>query len=177
MLLAVLGALFAEPGRRKMVTVLFLLMALAMVVYNLSPLVSDPLARWGRQLPGVNWPKLAARLISFVQVFTQLNLAILGYTFMTMGIFAVMHVRQPVRMVVAFVVWLCSGASLVFYGESLTLVGTPYIIIAAFAVRSLPASVRSGVASLQQIDLSIEEASTILGGDAQITFRRPLHFR
>jgi iron(III) transport system permease protein len=170
-LLAVLGALFAEPGRRKMVTVLFLLMALAMVVYNLSPQVSEPLARWGRQLPGVNWPKLAARLISFVQVFTQLNLAILGYTFMAMGIFAVLYVRKPVRMLVAFGVALFS-ASLVFYGESLTLVGTPYIIIAAFAVRSLPASVRAGVASLQQIDPSIEEASTILGGDAQITFRR-----
>ena len=54
----------------------------------------------------------------------------------------------------------------------LALVGTPYIIIAAYAVRSLPASVRSGVAALQQIDPSIEEASGILGGDAQYTFRK-----
>ena len=38
-------------------------------------------------------------------------------------------------------------------------------------MRSLPASVRAGVASLQQIDPSIEEASNILGGDAQYTFR------
>ena len=61
--------------------------------------------------------------------------------------------------------------SLIFYGNSLALVGTPYIIVAAYAVRSLPASVRAGVASLQQIDPSIEEASNILGGDAQYTFR------
>jgi iron(III) transport system permease protein len=39
-------------------------------------------------------------------------------------------------------------------------------------VRSLPASVRAGVASLQQIDPSIEEASGMLGADAQYTFRK-----
>ena len=62
-------------------------------------------------------------------------------------------------------------ASLIFFGTPLALVGTPYIIIAAYAVRSLPASVRAGVASLQQIDPSIEEASTNLGANSQYTFR------
>ena len=60
----------------------------------------------------------------------------------------------------------------IFSGSPLALVGTPYIILAAFAVRSLPASVRAGVASLQQIDPSIEEASAMLGADAQYTFRK-----
>ena len=46
------------------------------------------------------------------------------------------------------------------------------MIIAAYAVRSLPASLRAGVASLQQIDPAIEEASTSLGADSQVTFRR-----
>ena len=50
--------------------------------------------------------------------------------------------------------------------------GSAYIILFAFLVRSLPASVRSGIAALQQIDYSIEEASTILGGDSQYTFRK-----
>ena len=45
-------------------------------------------------------------------------------------------------------------AALCFMGKPLALVGTPYIILAAFVVRSLPASVRAGVASLQQIDPS-----------------------
>lgn len=62
--------------------------------------------------------------------------------------------------------------ALVFAHEPLVLVGTPYIIIAAYAVRSLPASVRAGVAALQQIDSSIEEASTNLGADTSYTFRR-----
>ena len=74
------------------------------------------------------------------------------------------------RAIVAFIAIMLAGA-LVFFGQSLTLVGTPYIIVFAFAVRSLPASVRAGVASLQQVDPSIEEASNILGGDAQYTFR------
>ena len=64
------------------------------------------------------------------------------------------------------------GGTLAFIGEPLAMIGTPYIIIAAFVVRSLPASVRAGVAALQQIDPSIEEASNSLGADAQYTFRK-----
>jgi iron(III) transport system permease protein len=73
--------------------------------------------------------------------------------------------------------WLALGllalcAALLSFGTPLALVGTPYIVLAAYAVRSLPASVRAGVAALQQIDPSIEEASTSLGANAQYTFRR-----
>ena len=87
-----------------------------------------------------------------------------------MTIFAVLKCAQALRVVVGFLATALCG-SLVFFGQPLALVGTPYIIVAAYAVRSLPASVRAGVASLQQIDPSIEEASNILGGDAQYTFR------
>ena len=62
--------------------------------------------------------------------------------------------------------------ALSFIGVPFAMVGGAYIIMAAFIVRSLPASVRSGVAALQQIDPSIEEASNILGADAQYTFRK-----
>jgi len=67
---------------------------------------------------------------------------------------------------------LALPAALTFTGMPLALVGTPFIILAAFAVRSLPASVRAGVAALQQIDASLEEASASLGADAQYTFRK-----
>jgi iron(III) transport system permease protein len=169
-LLAIAGAAGARDGRRRFVALLFLGMALMLVVYNLSPLLTEPLGRWGRTLPGVNWPKVVARLVSFIEFFTRPNLAILGYTFLTLSIFAVMELRGAWRWVVGLGAITLSG-SLVFFGQSLSLVGTPYIIVAAYAVRSLPASVRAGVAALQQIDPSIEEASTILGGDAQYTFR------
>ena len=169
-LLAVIGAVGARPGRRRLVALIFLGMALYLVIYNLSPALTVPLGRWGRTLPGVEWPKVVARLVSFIEFFTQPNLAIMGFTFLALSIFAVMNLRSRWRAIVAFIAIMLAGA-LVFFGQSLTLVGTPYIIVFAFAVRSLPASVRAGVASLQQVDPSIEEASNILGGDAQYTFR------
>lgn len=51
-----------------------------------------------------------------------------------------------------------------------TLTGTAFIIIMAFIIRSLPVGVRSGISALQQIDPSIEEASSILGASSTQTF-------
>lgn len=67
---------------------------------------------------------------------------------------------------------MIAAVAMLFTGEQMKMNGTAYIILFAFLVRSLPASVRSGVASLQQIDGSIEEASAIMGGDSQYTFRK-----
>lgn len=170
LLLAAVGAVYAKPGRQRTVAFLFMAMAAALLAYNISPSITEPLARWGRTLPGVDLPKVVVKFASFITFFLQPTLAILGYTFLTMSIFAIERIRSPMQFVLGLIAATLAG-SLVFYGNSLTLVGTPYIIIAAYAVRSLPASVRAGVASLQQIDPSIEEASNILGGDAQYTFR------
>jgi len=52
------------------------------------------------------------------------------------------------------------------------LTGTAFIIIMAFVVRSIPASVRGGVAALQQIDPSMEEASFGLGASSAVTFAK-----
>lgn len=51
-----------------------------------------------------------------------------------------------------------------------TLTGSAFIIIMAFIIRSLPVGVRSGISALQQIDPSIEEASSILGASSNQTF-------
>lgn len=170
LLLAVLAAGAAPPEHRRRAALLLLAMAAPLVIYNLSPLVTEPLSIWGRTLPGTAWPKVVARLSSFIGVFTRPTDAILGFTFLALGAFAVEAVRPGLRSVLAAgILILCAG--LVTFGSPLALVGTPYIVIAAYAVRSLPASVRAGVAALQQIDPSIEEASTSLGGDAQYTFR------
>jgi len=50
--------------------------------------------------------------------------------------------------------------------------GGTIALILAYVVRSIPAGVRAGVSSLQQIDPSIEEASISLGADNAITFRK-----
>lgn len=57
-----------------------------------------------------------------------------------------------------------------FNKAPLALTGTAVIIIAAFVVRAVPVGIRSGIASLQQIDPSIEEASTNLGANQSQTF-------
>lgn len=105
-----------------------------------------------------------------ITVFTQPTMAILGFTYLVGGIFTVEWVAPHMRRWITFGI-LALSAALVFKGEPLALIGTPYIVIAAYAVRSLPASVRAGVAALQQIDPAIEEASSSLGADAQYTFR------
>ena len=169
-LLALAAPSYIEQGKRRGVILALLAMAAWLIIYNLSPAVTDPLARWGRTLPGLNWPKVVTRLAVFITVFTRPTMAILGFTYLMSSVFIILRVREKARALVALcLLILC--AALIFWGRPLALVGTPYIVIAAYAVRSLPASVRAGVAALQQIDPSIEEASTNLGADAQYTFR------
>lgn len=61
------------------------------------------------------------------------------------------------------------GYILAYNSRPVALTGTAFIIIIAFVVRSLPVGIRSGVASLQQIDPSIEEAASDLGaGTAKV---------
>ena len=52
------------------------------------------------------------------------------------------------------------------------LTGTALIIVLAYVVRSIPASVRSGVAAIQQVDGAMEEASSSLGASSVTTFRK-----
>ena len=170
LLLAGVAYFVAEPKRRKMVIIGLLLMATGLCVYNLSPLVIQPLVAWGRTLPGNTLPKIVARLGSFIGFFTQPTMTIFGFTYLAASILLTLSIRQRYRPFFALAL-IAISASLTFFGTPLALIGTPYIVVAAYAVRSLPASVRAGVASLQQIDPSIEEASNSLGADAQYTFR------
>lgn len=169
-LLAIIAWQAAFRERRKAVIIALLALAAWLIVYNLSPLMLKPLGVWGRQLPGTTLPKIIARLVSFIGVFTRPTMTIIGFTSLAMGIFIVLGIKPRFRPIFAIGI-LAFSASLVYFGTPLALVGTPYIVIAAYAVRSLPASVRAGVAALQQIDPSIEEASNSLGADAQYTFR------
>ena len=53
-----------------------------------------------------------------------------------------------------------------------TLTGTGMIIVILLVFRNMPVGIRNGIASLQQIDPSIEEASIDLGADSGMTFRK-----
>jgi iron(III) transport system permease protein len=52
------------------------------------------------------------------------------------------------------------------------LTGTAAILVICFVFRNMPVGVRSGIASLSQIDKSLDEASLTLGASSFTTFRR-----
>ncbi len=64
------------------------------------------------------------------------------------------------------------GYILAFNQPPLVLTGTAAIIILLFIFRDLAVGVQTGIAELQQVDPSIEEASTDLGADSSHTFRK-----
>jgi iron(III) transport system permease protein len=142
-----------------------------LLAYDLITYISTPIANFSRSLPRGFWSNAIFQLSEHIQVFFQLEPAILAIVLIFLAVLVLRYERDRWRLALA-VVLLAVPCTLMFIGLPLALVGTPFIIIAAYAVRSLPASVRAGVAALQQIDPSIEEASNILGGDAQYTFRR-----
>ncbi len=61
---------------------------------------------------------------------------------------------------------------LAFNVPPIELTGTGLILIICFVFRNLPVGVRSGLATLSQIDKSLDEASLTLGARTATTFRR-----
>jgi iron(III) transport system permease protein len=140
--------------------------------FDLITYVSAPIATFSRNLPRGFWSNAIFQLSGHLEVFFQLSPALLSIVFIFLGTLVLRSEKDSAWKLVLGVFLLAVSCALNFMGMPMALVGTPFIIIAAYAVRSLPASVRAGVAALQQIDPSIEEASNILGGDAQYTFRK-----
>lgn len=146
-------------------------MGLYLLSYDLVELVAQPIAQLSRSIPRGFWSNAIFQVSDHIKVFFQTPTPLLAIVYTFMSLLALGKVKGWPRvalttLLVALIATLC------FMGKPLALVGTPFIIIAAFVVRSIPASVRAGVAALQQIDPSIEEASAMLGGDAQYTFRK-----
>jgi iron(III) transport system permease protein len=158
-------------------------MGFYLMMYNWIEFIAQPIAILSRSIERGFWSNALFQLSDHIAVFFQTPppLTAIIYTFLSVlviadpiwqGVGRNAAGRRPVNLKTALTAALLALiAVLCFVGQPLALVGTPFIIIAAFVVRSLPASVRAGIAALQQIDPSIEEASGILGGDAQYTFR------
>jgi len=66
------------------------------------------------------------------------------------------------------------GYILAFNQKPLMLQGTAAIIVLLFIFRNMPVGIRSAAAALEQIDTSIDDASTDLGAGSLTTFRRVL---
>ena len=139
---------------------------------NWANAISKPIAEFSRGIERGFWSNAIFQFSDHIKVIFQPPPSLLGIFLIFAGILLVQGLQNRLQRVAGGILALMIPCTMSFLEIPFALVGGAYIIMAAFIIRSLPASVRAGVASLQQIDPSIEEASNILGADAQYTFRK-----
>ena len=139
---------------------------------NWANAIAKPIANFSRSLERGFWSNAIFQISDHIKVLVQPTPALLAIGLILVGVLLMQNLKGKGLRVILGVLGLAVPCALSFMGVPFAMVGSAYIIMAAFIVRSVPASVRSGVAALQQIDPSIEEASNILGADAQYTFRK-----
>ena len=160
----------ADPGAKSIAKISFWV-GLYVCANQWILYLTKPLRIYGKT-HSIKWLRtLLASLADYLEVPFSLPPFFLGVCLFFISALIIYTYRGKMATILKAALMIASVAML-FAGDQLKMNGTAYIIIFAFLVRSLPASVRSGVASLQQIDHSIEEASTIMGGDSQYTFRK-----
>jgi iron(III) transport system permease protein len=166
-----LGILVGLWKRKKAAAWVLVGLGAYLLMANLIVYIALPIAQLSRSIPRGFWSNAVFQFSEHIQVFFQTPPPLAAIFYALAAVVLLERFEGPFRMGLA-VALLTLVATMCLMGMPLALVGTAYIILAAYAVRSLPASVRAGVAALQQIDPSIEEASSNLGADAQLTFRR-----
>jgi iron(III) transport system permease protein len=139
---------------------------------NWAITIAQPIADFSRSIERGFWSNAIFQFSDHIKVIFQPPPSLLAILLIFAGILLVQGIKHPLHRIAGGTLALTVPCTMSFMEIPFALVGGAYIIMAAFVIRSLPASVRAGVASLQQIDPSIEEASNILGGDAQYTFRK-----
>jgi iron(III) transport system permease protein len=148
------------------------LLGLYVMSTNWANAIAKPIADFSRSIERGFWSNAIFQFSDHIKILFQPPPSLLAIFLIFAGILLIQGSKQPLARLVGGVLALAVPCAMSFMEIPFALVGGAYIIMAAFVIRSLPASVRAGVASLQQIDPSIEEASNILGGDAQYTFRK-----
>jgi len=147
-------------------------MGLYVMSTNWAVLISKPIANFSRSLDRGFWSNAIFQASDHIKVLVQPTPALLAIALVFAGVLLLQNLNGKASRIGIGILTLAVPCALSFVGVPFAMVGGAYIIMGAFIVRSVPASVRSGVAALQQIDPSIEEASNILGADAQYTFRK-----
>jgi iron(III) transport system permease protein len=167
-----LGLFLLLSRKRILISMLSMLLGVYVMSTNWANIISKPIADFSRGLERGFWSNAIFQFSDHIKVVFQPPPSLLAIFLIFAGILFLQGLQHRGQRVVGGIVALSIPCALSFMDIPFALVGGAYIIMAAFIVRSLPASVRAGVASLQQIDPSIEEASNILGADAQYTFRK-----
>jgi len=153
-------------------SIIVALLGVYVMSYNWANAIAKPIANFSRSLERGFWSNAIFQVSDHIKVLVQPTPALLAVAMVLAGIILFQNFKGKGWRIALGILGLAVPCALSFTGIPFAMVGSAYIIMAAFIVRSVPASVRSGVAALQQIDPSIEEASNILGADAQYTFRK-----
>ena len=167
-----LGVFLLFSGKKTLGALSSALLGVYVMSTNWATAISQPIADFSRSIERGFWSNAIFQFSDHIKVIFQPPPSLLAIFLIFAGILLLQGLQHRIHRVAAGIVALSIPCAMSFMDIPFALVGGAYIIMAAFIVRSLPASVRAGVASLQQIDPSIEEASNILGGDAQYTFRK-----
>ena len=165
------GLLFLNH-RKVLAPLASILLGLYVMSTNWANIIAQPIADFSRSIERGFWSNAIFQFSDHLKVLFQPPPSLLAIFLVFAGILLVQGLKQPFQRIIGGILALSIPCTMSFMDIPFALVGGAYIIMAAFVIRSLPASVRAGVASLQQIDPSIEEASNILGGDSQYTFRK-----
>ena len=167
-----LAAVLFFSARNRFGALMAAVLGLYVMSENWVDAIARPIADFSRSIPRGFWSNAIFQFSDHIKVLFQPPPSLLAILLIFAGILLVQSLKSPGQRLVGGILALIIPCTMSFMEIPFALVGGAYIIMAAFVIRSLPASVRAGVASLQQIDPSIEEASNILGGDTQYTFRK-----
>jgi iron(III) transport system permease protein len=167
-----LGMILFLSSKNMFMFVSSALLGLYVMSTNWANAIAQPIANFSRSIERGFWSNAIFQFSDHIKVLIQPPPSLLAILLIFAGILLVQGLKHPLARLAGGILALAIPCAMSFMEIPFALVGGAYIIMAAFVIRSLPASVRAGVASLQQIDPSIEEASNILGGDAQYTFRK-----
>lgn len=168
----VIALLMLISRRRFIPSLVVALIGVYVMSTNWATVLAKPIADFSRSMERGFWSNAIFQFSDHLKVLLQPTPALLAIVLVFAGVMMLQGIKWKGLRVAAGLLGLAVPCALSFLDVPFAMVGGAYIIMAAFIVRSLPASVRSGVAALQQIDPSIEEASNILGADAQYTFRK-----
>ncbi len=148
------------------------LVGLYLMSTNWATQLAKPISDFSRTLERGFWSNAIVQFSDHLKTLLQPPPSLMAIGMMVVGVVILANIQKRSLRIPLGIAGLVVPCALFFTGVPFALVGGAYIIMAAYIVRSLPASVRAGVATLQQIDPSIEEASNSLGADAQYTFRK-----
>jgi iron(III) transport system permease protein len=167
-----IGVLQLFQGKKLGTALIVSLIGLYLMSANWADQLARPITNFSRAFGIGFWSNAIFQFGDYVKTLLQPPPTLMAVIMTVVGVVILAGIPRRSWRVPLGIAGLLVPCALFFTGKPFALVGGAYIIMAAYIVRSLPASVRAGVATLQQIDPSIEEASNSLGADAQYTFRK-----